>query len=202
VTFDASKSRSDAGDRRSSEPLLERARAGDPQAFDELVRREQSRVVGVLGRLLTDPRDVEEATQDTFLQAWRHLDAFRGDAEVSTWLYRIATNQALMRLRRRRPRLAHLDDAAARLPDGAPPVDDHVTRRLGGLSPLVAALQRLPPTQRIVVVLRDIEGLSNIQIADVLELPLPTVKARLHRGRMALRRHVDRDPTWSASEEP
>src|SRR6266852_7702686 len=82
--------------------LLRRARDGDLEAFAELVRRSERRVRGLLARLLDDSRDVEEAAQDTFVQAWRNLERFRGQAAPSTWFYRIAVNEALQRTRRKR----------------------------------------------------------------------------------------------------
>src|ERR671919_2218912 len=90
--------------------LIASAREGDLDAFAELVRRYEHRVRAVLFRLLDDDRDVEEATQDTFVQAWRNLDRFRGDAAVFTWLYRIAVNEALARLRRKQLPLATLEE--------------------------------------------------------------------------------------------
>ena len=86
--------------------LVERAQTGDLEAFGEFVCRYERRVAVVLARLLDDERDVEEATQDVFVQAWRSLERFLGDAAVFTWLYRIAVNEALMRRRRRRPALS------------------------------------------------------------------------------------------------
>ena len=90
--------------------LLAQARGGEVEAFAELVRRHEHRVRAVLYRLLDDERDVEEATQDSFVQAWRNLDRFRGEAAVFTWLYRIAVNEALGRLRRKRVPLAEVAD--------------------------------------------------------------------------------------------
>src|ERR671934_1483642 len=90
--------------------LLSRARAGDVDAFAEFVRLLERRVRGLLGRLLDDERDVDEAAQDTFVQAWRHLDRFRGDAAPFTWLYRIAVNEALQRTRRKRLDTRPLED--------------------------------------------------------------------------------------------
>src|SRR5688500_14416460 len=90
--------------------LLARAREGDLDAFAELVRRYEHRVRAVLFRLLDDDRDVEEATQDAFVQAWRNLDRFRREATAFTWLYRIAVNEAYARLRRKRLPLAELEE--------------------------------------------------------------------------------------------
>src|SRR5919197_528287 len=90
--------------------LLLEAQAGDLESFEQFVRLFERRVRGLLGRLLSDQRDVEEATQDTFVQAWRNLSRFRGDAAPFTWLYRIAVNEALQRARRKQLETQPLDD--------------------------------------------------------------------------------------------
>jgi len=159
--------------------LVESARAGDVEAFGELVRRYESRVAVVLARLLDDRRDVEEATQDVFVQAWRSLERFRGDAAVFTWLYRIAVNEALMRRRRHRPALTELDEQTP----AAPPSEHAVDLRTF----LLLQLQELPFELRAPVVLRDHEGLSNQEVADALGLSLAATKSRIHRARMQLR---------------
>ena len=156
-----------------------------------LVDRYEHRVAAVVGRLLDDPRDIEEAVQDTFVQAWRHRERFRSDAAVFTWLYRIATNTALMRLRRQRPTTVDLDglgptDAAALSDD---PLADHPDR-LDTIARVRSALARIPDHYRIVVFLRDVEGYSNAEVAESLGLPVTTVKAHLHRGRAVLRRDL------------
>lgn len=166
--------------------LLARARAGDVDAFAVVVRRYERRVRSVLARLLDDERDVEEATQDAFVQAWRSLGRFRGEAAPFTWLYRIAVNQALMRLRRRRPRTAALDEAAER--DLAAPdrVGDAELRAF-----LLARVRELPIEQRVPLVLRDLQGLSNAEVAEVLELSVAAVKSRIHRARLRLRAELE-----------
>ncbi len=159
--------------------LVECARAGDVDAFGELVRRYERRVAVVLARLLDDGRDVEEATQDVFVQAWRNLERFRGEAAVFTWLYRIAVNEALMRRRRRGPVLTELDEQTA-----APPVAEEA----GDLRTfLLLQLRALPFGLRAPLVLRDHEGLSNQEVAEALGLSLAATKSRIHRARMQLR---------------
>ncbi|MCP9487027.1 MAG: sigma-70 family RNA polymerase sigma factor [Gaiellaceae bacterium MAG52_C11] len=159
--------------------LVQRARAGDVDAFGELVRRYERRVAVVLARLLDDTRDVEEATQDVFVKAWRSLERFRGEAVVFTWLYRIAVNEALMRRRRRRPELTELDEETP-----AAPVFEHADDLR---SFLLLQLQALPFDLRAPVVLRDHEGLSNQEVAEALGLSLAATKSRIHRARMQLR---------------
>ena len=162
--------------------LVGRARSGDVEAFAELVRRYERRVGAVLYRLLDDPRDIEEAVQDVFVQAWRNLDRFRAEAALFTWLYRIAVNEALMRRRRKLPALDPFEDA----PDTAQEEPDVELRAF-----LVARLRALPFEHRAPLVLRDVEGLSNQEVADVLGLSLAAAKSRIHRARMQIRAELE-----------
>lgn len=164
--------------------LVEAARSGDVDAFAELVRRFEPRVRAVLRRLLDDERDVEEATQDVFVQSWRNLDRFRGDAAVFTWLYRIAVNEALQRRRRKRLPLVELDEATAAA-EPAPDADHDLRRFLAG------RLRALPFELRAPLVLRDVEGLSNQQVADTLGLSLAAAKSRIHRARLVIRAEIE-----------
>jgi RNA polymerase sigma-70 factor (ECF subfamily) len=141
-------------------------------------------VRGLLSRLLDDPRDVEEATQDTFVQAWRGLGRFEGRSAVFTWLYRIAVNEALMRRRRTKPPTQELDERVER--KLARPGEDAVeTAELRGL--LVAQIAALPFEYRAPLVLRDLEGLSNAEVAEALGLSVAAAKSRIHRARMTIR---------------
>jgi RNA polymerase sigma-70 factor (ECF subfamily) len=174
-----------AGD---DEALLARAGEGDVEAFAGLVRRYEHRVRAVLLRLLDDERDVEEATQDCFVQAWRNLDRFRGDAAVFTWLYRIAVNEALARRRRKRPPTTEIGENSA--VDESTPYDAAEWGELEGF--LAEQIRALPPEYRAPLVLRDVIGLSNQEVADVLELSLPAAKSRIHRARMQIRKELVR----------
>jgi RNA polymerase sigma-70 factor, ECF subfamily len=179
---------------RDDQALLERAAEGDVDAFAEFVRRYEHRVRGVLFRLLDDARDVEEATQDCFVQAWRNLDRFRGDAAVFTWLYRIAVNEALMRLRRKRLPTTDIDKELERIPaDSDPAQQPHGAAESGELEGFLAArIRELEPEYRAPLVLRDVIGLSNQEVADILELSVPAAKSRIHRARMRIREELVR----------
>lgn len=160
--------------------LIAEARAGDLDAFAELVRRYERRVRSVLVPLLDDQRDVEEAAQDVFVQAWRNLSSYRGDAALFTWLYRIAINEALMRRRRRKLPLTELGETAATAPEPEP-----------AEGWLFARVRALPDELRLPLVLRDIEGLSNQEVADVLDLSVAATKSRIHRARMRIRADLE-----------
>jgi RNA polymerase sigma-70 factor, ECF subfamily len=169
-----------------SEPkLLERAKRGDLEAFAEFMRTFERRVRAVLYRLLDDARDVDEAVQDTFVQAWRNLERFRGDAAPYTWLYRIAVNEALMRRRRKTLPTTELQETTVSGGEDAYAAAD-------ARAFLIGRLRALPIEYRAAVVLRDIEGLSNEEVARVLEISLAAAKSRIHRGRMQLREELER----------
>ena len=177
--------------------LVRRARSGDEDAFAELVQRHSGRLYGTMLRVLRSPTAAEDVAQETFVRAWRALGSFRGDALFSTWLYRIGMNEANRHLAReaRRGELPSenvLDDVPDLAADPAAAYDAgdlgvHLDRLLG----------ELPPDYRIAVVLRDVEGLTNEEAAEVLGLHVRNFKSRLHRGRMALRRGLER-----LAEEP
>jgi RNA polymerase sigma-70 factor (ECF subfamily) len=177
-----------------SEPkeLLDRLRAGEARAFEELVKTYQHRVFGVAVRMLGSSAEAEEVAQETFLRAHRALADFRGDAKLSTWLYAIASRLCLNRLasgegRMSRARAEGLD----RLPAaGSEPGTD--LERSEREAALHRAIAELPEDRRIVVVLRDIEGLTYDEIAAALSLELNTVRSRLHRARLDLKEKLER----------
>ena len=143
--------------------------------------------------MLDDERDVEKDAQDTFVQAWRNLSRFRGDAQPFTWLYLIAVNEALQRTRRKKLDLRPLDNLSpgdSNFFDARANVDALAENR--ELSSFLAArLRELPFEYRAPLVLRDIEGWSNQAVATALELWLPAAKSRIHRARIQLRDMVD-----------
>jgi RNA polymerase sigma-70 factor (ECF subfamily) len=174
--------------------LLARAREGDVDAFAQFVRRYEQRVRNVLQRLLDDQRDVEEATQDSFVQAWRSLDRFRGEAAVFTWLYRIAVNEALARLRRKRLPTTDLENARERAQQAADASNEpHSAAESGELEEFLAErIRKLEPEYRAPLVLRDVIGLSNEEVAAILDLSLAATKSRIHRARMRIREDLVR----------
>jgi RNA polymerase sigma-70 factor, ECF subfamily len=163
--------------------LVSRAQAGRLDAFEELVRRHRLGTYRVALRMLVDESDAEDATQDAFVQAWRNLGGFRADAAFSTWMYRIVTNRCLNMLRaRRRARSEPLvDDREA--PASRP---DRIAEARWQVEDLTRAIRRLTPEQRAPLVLRELQGCSYEEIAEVLDLSIPAVKSRLHRARLEL----------------
>ena len=179
--------------------LVEGFRKGKPGAFEAIVRAHQDRVYSFCARMLSDREDALDAAQEVFLSAWRNLAEFRGEAALSTWLLRIAANRCLNRIRRRKSL------SAREAPWPEPPGDTDegfIFQPAGGESDrpdrlaetcemgeiLTEALSRLDPGSRWMVLLSDVEGFTYEEIAALAEVPVGTVKSRLHRARMAMRR--------------
>jgi RNA polymerase sigma-70 factor (ECF subfamily) len=163
--------------------LVRRFLAGDAGAATELITRHERRVYAVCLRVLGNPDDAADAAQDALLAMIRKLDGFRGEAAFTTWLYRVAMNVCYDHLRRakRRPVLRRDDDA----PAPEPALDDHADA-VAGAHDIAAALEQVPEDFRVAIVLADVHDLPYDEIAKVLDLPVGTVKSRVHRGRIAL----------------
>jgi RNA polymerase sigma-70 factor (ECF subfamily) len=172
--------------------LVDRLREGDPRAFEELVIAYQHRVFGVALRMLGSRAEAEEAAQEVFLRAHRAMADFRGDAKLSTWLYAIASRLCMNRLASGERRLLREgEETLARIPSGhASPADE--LERSERDAALHRAIAELSDERRMVVVLRDLEGLSYEEIASALDLELGTVRSRLHRARMDLKEKLER----------
>lgn len=162
--------------------LIAAARAGDRRAIDELLARYEQRIYRFGLRLCGDEESAREVLQETMIAAFRNLPEFRGQASLSTWLYQIARSFCIKERRGARP----TSTLEADLPDRAPSPALQVQARQIGQA-LAAAIRELPAEQREVLVLRDVEGLSAREAAEVVGLEVGALKSRLHRARMALR---------------
>jgi RNA polymerase sigma-70 factor (ECF subfamily) len=177
------------GVRDDDSPLVERAKAGDEAAFEALVRRHQDRAFAVALRLVRQREDALDIAQEAFVRAYQSLPGFKGEARFSTWLHRIVVNLGLDHLRRRTTRDAGeyqdsraLEDAArdvvAPTPDPQEAAEAKETRRQ-----IQEGLAALPPEQRLVLLLREIDGLSYKEIAQSMRCSIGTVMSRLHYAR-------------------
>jgi RNA polymerase sigma-70 factor (ECF subfamily) len=169
----------------SDEVIVERALTGDAEAFGELVRRWERRIFALAYGMLGREEDARDATQETFLAAFRNLRGFRGEAKVSSWLHRIAVNQCISRQRRSKVRSeSALDEEQANYSSSfAAPLSHSPARVAEGRQETVAvrrAINSLPVELRQVVVMKEFEELTFREIADALDLPLSTVKSRLY----------------------
>jgi RNA polymerase sigma-70 factor (ECF subfamily) len=181
---------------REERRLVEGCARGDFACFERLVGRYEKKIYNLALRMLRDPDDAREVLQETFLKVYDNLEKFRGEAQLSTWIYRIAMNEALMRIRKNKHRPRSLEvvneDGERReidVEDWAPrPVERLLTKELGG--ELDRAIAALPEDYRGAFLLRDVEGLSNEAIARAMKLSVPAVKSRIHRARVFLRNEL------------
>lgn len=167
---------------QSDEVLVRAAQAGSADAFGCLVERHADRVYRVALRMLWCEADAEDATQDALLHAWRSLGYFRAEASFTTWMYRIVTNRSLSLIRSRRPDLPIESFNLT----GAASTPEELVEARERVRALAGAFALLTPDRRAPLVLREVEGLSYAEIADILELSVPAVKSRIHRARLEL----------------
>lgn len=176
------------------EELIRRFRAGDDAAFTALVQRHQQRVYTVCLRVLGDTESAGDVAQETFLTVLRKLEGFRGEAAFTTWLYRVTMNACYDELRRARRRpLLHVTPEEGPDREPGPPIADHADE-VGGTIDAAAALASIQEEFRIAVVLADVHDLPYDLIAEILDVPVGTVKSRVHRGRTALARAMGLSP--------
>jgi len=180
--------------------LLAQSRRGDTRAFAELVRRYEGKIFRLAQHITQNREDAEDVLQETFMKAYEHLDQFKGDSKFYTWIVRIAVNQALMKLRRRKT------DKSVSLDEQIDTGEDTIVREIAAWdedpeqqfsreelgSILDRAIQSLEPPYRSVFVLRDIDELSTEETAEALGLSVPAVKSRLLRARLQLREKLTR----------
>jgi len=186
------------GDTGEDLALVQAAREGDINAFEQLVKRYDRNVFRIAQHITQNREDAEDVVQDAFLKAFQNLGQFQGQSKFYTWLVRIAVNEALMRLRRRRPeRMVSIDEDVKT-------EEDSIPREIADWSPnpeqlynqgelkeiLQKTIQGLPESFRTVFILRDVEGLSTEETADALGLSVPAVKSRLLRARLQLRERL------------
>ena len=175
--------------------LVEKARQGDRQALSKIVADNEGLVYNTALRLLANEEQAECVLQETFLKVFQAIQDFKGQSSLSTWIYRIATNFALMRLRDRKKQMNDLDDVESHIKTetlesfnkslGVNPLRSVINAELK--EEMEKAIKELPPKFRSVFVLKDIEGLSLKEIADMTDMSLAAVKSNLHRARLALR---------------
>ena len=167
---------------------------GNIAAFEEVIRRYSARVYSMSYRLTRNTQDTEEVLQDTFVTVFRKISAFEGKSSLSSWIYRVTVNTALMKLRKRRSdRLALIEDTIPNYRDSLALADSSFQSASVNLSlrdKIQTAILELPEEYRAVFVLRDIDGLSTKEVCKILQVTAPAVKSRLHRARLVLRRQL------------
>lgn len=181
-------------DREVDQQLVERVQRGDKRAFDLLVNKYQRKLGRLLSRFIRDPSEVEDVTQEAFIKAYRALPGFRGESAFYTWLYRIGINTAknhLVAMGRRAPTSTELDVEEAEVTEAGDQLRDLNTPENQLMSKQVAetvnqSLQELPEELRTAITLREVEGLSYEEIAEVMQCPVGTVRSRIFRAREAV----------------
>jgi len=178
--------------------LIERFRGGCALSYEELITRYETKVHNLAMRLTRNAEDAEEVLQDVFVTVYRKIEGFEGKAKFSSWLYRITVNAAFMKLRKRK------QDQSVSLDDMQPHMQNKVLAQKTGFNilsdaravsneirlALEGAINKLPDDYRAVFILRDIDGLSNKEVGEILSLSIPAVKSRLHRSRLMLRKRL------------
>lgn len=180
--------------------LIEQFRKGSINAFEELINRYESKIFNLALRLTRNPEDAEEVLQDVFATLYRKVLSFQGKSAFSSWLYRIVVNAAFMKLRKRKQQstlfLEDLSPATRQAVLDNDPLfiarSDTLTYARELRDVLSGAINRLPEQYRAVFVLRDVDGLSNQEVGEILMISIPAVKSRLHRSRLMLRKKLQR----------
>jgi RNA polymerase sigma-70 factor (ECF subfamily) len=182
------------GDREVDQLLVERAQRGDKRAFELLVTKYQRKLGRLLSRLVRDPAEVEDVTQEAFIKAYRALPSFRGESAFYTWLYRIGINTAknyLVAMGRRAPTSTGFDheeaenfEDAEQLRDTATPENELIGKQIAAT--VNRAMEQLPEDLRTAITLREIDGLSYEEIAAAMDCPIGTVRSRIFRAREAI----------------
>jgi len=184
--------------KETDKELVRRVKKGDKQAFDLLFSRYQHKIINLVGRYLRDPEDIQDVAQEAFIKAFRALPGFRGESAFYTWLYRIAINTAKNHIvaRGRRPPGSDLDVEDAEFMDGSEALresesPDALLARDELSAAINAAIADLPEDLRSAVTLREFDGLSYEQIAQIMECPVGTVRSRIFRAREAIDRAIE-----------
>lgn len=197
--------------------LVEQFRNGSHEAFEEIVTRYEAKVFQLAMRFTRNQEDAEEVMQDVFTTIYKKIDGFQGKSAFSSWLYRIVVNAAFMKLRKRKQHnTISIEDLAPAVRQFCLEKENNFLERSDAIASskemrdvIQLAINRLPRQYRAVFVLRDVDGLSNQEVGEILQLSVPAVKSRLHRSRLMLRRklqryyddYTDRKPMYGINAE-
>lgn len=197
------------GNRETDQQLVERAQRGDTRAFDLLVKKYQHKILGLIGRYVQDHAEVQDVAQEAFIKAYRALGKFRAESAFYTWMYRIAINTAKNHLvsKGRRPPGSDLDIADAEILDHSGRLADIETPESALArdqleAAVFEAIENLPEDLRTAITLRELDGLSYEDIANIMQCPVGTVRSRIFRAREAVDQHIQPLVTTARGREP
>ena len=197
------------GNRETDQQLVERAQKGDTRAFDLLVKKYQHKILGLIGRYVQDHAEVQDVAQEAFIKAYRALGKFRAESAFYTWMYRIAINTAKNHLvsKGRRPPGSDLDIADAEILDHSGRLADIETPESALArdqleAAVFEAIENLPEDLRTAITLRELDGLSYEDIANIMQCPVGTVRSRIFRAREAVDQHIQPLVTTARGREP
>ena len=180
--------------------LVKKFKKGSIEAFEEIIKRYETKVMQLAMRLTRNHEDAEEVMQDVFSTIYKKINGFQGKSAFSSWLYRIVVNAAFMKLRKRKQNhTIGIEDLAPNVKQACLEGDNSQFERSDNIASskemrdiIQLAINRLPGQYRAVFVLRDVDGLSNNEVGEILQLSIPAVKSRLHRSRLMLRKKLQR----------
>lgn len=184
--------------------LLKKSKDGDVESFEKLIKRHQKNIYNIAYRMMGNEEDAKDVAQEAIIKIYKYIDRFRGDSDFSTWVYRIAINACKDELRKKKHNVVYLDQEIQtangtlknQLEDqGMKP--DEIAENLELNNTIQEAISKLPEINRVVVILRDIQGFSYEDISKALECPVGTVKSRINRGRKLLKEFLEQHPKWS-----
>ena len=193
MAFRASESMNQSSANQDDQRLIQLTLDGQQEAFGQLIRKYQDRLYNGMVHILRDQTEAEDVVQDAFILALTRLSSFKGNSQFFTWLYRIAYNSAITRLRRRRPTVSLQGSESSlqlSLPDEGPSPDERMSREEAG-NQLMMALGRLSEEHRSILILREMDELDYDAISEILDLPIGTVRSRLHRARSQLKQQLE-----------
>lgn len=202
ATIQIGRNQMKGGDYVNDEELVKRIISGDVDAFEEIIQKYEKKIFGLIYNMLKCENDIEDIAQEVFLKVYRNLDKFKGDSSLYTWIYRIATNTCLDYLKKRRE-VVYIDEKI-KTDDGevdfqlqsSEKQQDELYEDKELKEKLEKCIDKLPPKQKAMIILRDVKGLSYEEISKILDLKLGTVKSQINRARLKLKDLLEKDGTF------
>lgn len=190
------------GDNVSDEELIKRVKSGDIDAFEEIIAKYEKRVFSLIYNMLKNDNDIEDVAQEVFVKVYKNIDKFHGNSSLYTWIYRITTNLCLDYIKKQKS-VIYIDEKIQtddgeldfQLPSEEK-LQDELYEEKELKQKLEKSIAKLPDKQRVMIVLRDIKGLSYEEISEILEIKLGTVKSQINRARLKLKELLEKDGTF------